>query len=511
MTLVKYTLLRIAPTIVMLLGSLYTAQLFAEDANTWRSEGQQALEASKNIRIRQQPAKNIILFVGDGMGVSTVTAARIFEGQLQGRDGERNLLAFEKLPFLAMAKTFSANQQTADSAPTMTAIMTGVKANDGVLSLNQRVMNGEKDADLVAQNAVPTLLEMAELRGLSTGVVTTTRVTHATPAATYAHTSDRDWENNAQLPPDTHIQDIAAQVVDRFGQNGIGNGIGNGLEVLMGGGRKQFLPVEANGLRTDGRNLIQEYQTKFSATYASDRRALQAIKPTASTRLLGLFADDHLAYETDRLKQTSQPSLSEMVSKAIDVLASNPKGYFLMVEAGRIDHAHHAGNAYRALAETVALSDAVKQALTKINLDETLIIVTADHSHTMSLSGYAKRGNPVLDKVVLPGQDAPALAFDQQPYTAINYINGQGHIDPADKPGHNDKALPVLNTGRNTNLTTINTQHPDFHQQALIPLHQETHAGEDVQIFADGPRAHYFHSVQDQSYIFYVMKDALGL
>jgi alkaline phosphatase len=178
-----------------------------------------------------------------------------------------------------------------------------------------------------------------------------------------------------------------------------------------------------------------------------------------------------------------------------------------MVEAGRIDHAHHAGNAYRALAETVALSDAVKLALTKINLDDTLLIVTADHSHTMSLSGYAKRGNPVLDKVVFPDQTSPALALDQQPYTTINYINGQGHIDPASKPVKDAKPMP----GRTADLAVIDTQHPDFHQQALIPLQQETHAGEDVQIFADGPRAHYFHGVQDQSYIFYVMKDALGL
>ncbi|HSH54606.1 MAG TPA: alkaline phosphatase, partial [Methylotenera sp.] len=171
-----------------------SASSFAEDTDSWCQDGMNALAVSKAIKTHGNHAKNVILFLGDGMGVSTITAARIFEGQQQGRDGERNLLSFEKLPYLAMSKTYSANQQTADSAPTMTAIMTGVKTNDGVLSVNQSVLKGEKDALFVKNNSVETLLEMAEKRGLATGVVTTTRVTHATPAATYAHTSHRDWE-----------------------------------------------------------------------------------------------------------------------------------------------------------------------------------------------------------------------------------------------------------------------------------------------------------------------------
>ena len=199
-----------------------------------------------------------------------------------------------------------------------------------------------------------------------------------------------------------------------------------------------------------------------------------------------------------------------MTSKAIDVLATNPKGYFLMVEAGRIDHAHHAGNAYRALAETVALSDAVKATLSKVNLDDTLVIVTADHSHTMTLSGYAKRGNPILEKVVLPGHETPALALDHKPYTVINYVNGKGYFEKMTPEASADKSIKP-NTGRVVDLTSINTNDVDFHQEANVPLEQETHGGEDVQIFAGGPGAQLFHGVQEQSYIFYVMKDALGL
>lgn len=492
---------------LVLISAFYTANLFAEDMQTWRREGQQALEASKKLAQRGHRAKNVILFVGDGMGVSTVTAARIFEGQQEGRDGERNLLAFEKMPYVAMSKTFSANQQTADSAPTMTAIMTGVKANDGVIALNQHVFKGEKDAAIVEKNSVETLLEMAEINGLSTGIVTTTRVTHATPAATYAHTSHRDWENNSQIPKNSHIVDIASQLIDRFGPGKIGNG----LEVVLGGGRAHFLPQQLQGKRSDQRNLITEFQQKFGADYVVSKQALNAINPAKTHHLIGLFDDDHLQYDTDRTRKNSlQPSLAEMVTKAIDVLSTNPNGYFLMVEAGRIDHAHHAGNAYRALADTVALSDAVLHALTKINLDDTLVIVTADHSHTMTLSGYAKRGNAILDKVGFSEHAESALALDQQPYTTLNYINGQGHIGYIAPDEMVDKNIKPQ-VGRETNLSNIDTQHPNFHQQAMIPLQQETHAGEDVQIFADGPNAHLFHGVQDQTYIFYVMKDALGL
>jgi alkaline phosphatase len=490
-----------------LISTWYTANLFAEDMSTWRHEGLQALEASKKLAHRGQRAKNVILFVGDGMGVSTVTAARIFEGQQKGRDGERNLLAFEKLAYLAMSKTFSANQQTSDSAPTMTAIMTGVKANDGVIALNQNVLKGEKETAIIEKNSVETLLEMAEKKGLSTGIVTTTRVTHATPAATYAHTSHRDWENNSQIPKNAQVADIAAQLIDRFGTGKIGNG----LEVVLGGGRAQFLPQQLQGKRNDGRNLITEFQQKFRADYVEDKRALNAINPAKTQRLIGLFSDDHMQYDTDRTHANSeQPSLTEMVSKAIEVLSTNANGYFLMVEGGRIDHAHHAGNAYRALADTVALSDAVKLALTKINLDETLVIVTADHSHTMTLSGYAKRGNPILDKVRFSDHAEPALALDQQSYTAINYTNGQGHVGLIPPDEMVDKTIKPK-VGRTVNLSNIDTTHQDFHQQAMIPLQQETHAGEDVQIFAEGPNAHLFHGVQDQTYIFYVMKDALGL
>ena len=239
-----------------------------------------------------------------------------------------------------------------------------------------------------------------------------------------------------------------------------------------------------------------------------NKAQFDAFNASGSKRLIGLFERSHMEFEHDRAADTGkEPSLAEMTDKAIDVLQKNKKGFFLMVEAGRIDHAHHAGNAYRALSDTVALSDAVKKALEKVDLSDTLIIVTADHSHTMTMAGYPARGNPVLGKVVNPGETAFALAEDGKPYTTISYANGKGYHVGA--PGETVYSLPTA-AGRVADMTNVDTTNPDFHQEALVPSGSETHAAEDVQIFAGGPKAHLFHGVQEQSYIFHVMKDAFG-
>ena len=153
----------------------------------WLNSGKQVIQASEKLKVNASTAKNVILFVGDGMGVSTITAARILEGQSKpdNRGGEENALSFETLPYLALSKTYSINQQTSDSAPTMTAMITGVKTNDGELSVGKDVVRQEKNASVIDAHKVKTLLEQAEDKGLSTGIVSTARITHATPAACY--------------------------------------------------------------------------------------------------------------------------------------------------------------------------------------------------------------------------------------------------------------------------------------------------------------------------------------
>jgi alkaline phosphatase len=485
-----------------------------QDPAFWQAQGTEALaQAQALLPGGPQRARNVILFVGDGMGITTLTAARIFQGQQRGESGERHRLAWESLPFLALSRTYTVDQQVGESAATMSAMMTGVKTRDGLLALHGGVALGERSAEVVAAAAQPTLLDMAEQAGLATGVISTTRLTHATPGACYANSSNRDWEADSDRPEGATVPDIAAQLIDRFGKGGIGDG----LEVALSGGRTNFLPRNARdpeyreqrGKRADRRDLTREWRRKFGGRYVFDRAGFEAVDPARTRHLLGLFEPGDMQYEMDRPRdRAGEPSLAEMTRKSIDILARNPKGFFLMVEGGRIDHAHHAGNAWRALSDTAALSDAVAAALAKVDLQDTLVIVTADHSHAFTMGGYPRRGNPVTGLVVETRGDAPVTAMDGKPYTTLGYANGPGmHA----KAGGDVVYEQPVHAGRAASFEGIDTTSPDYHQEALVPLEDETHGGEDVAIFAGGPGAQWFHGVQEQSYVFYVMRAALGL
>ena len=457
-------------------------------------------------------ARNVILFIGDGMGITTITAARILEGQRKGGLGEDNRLSFEDFEHTALVRTYSANQQTSDSAPTATAMVTGWKANDGALSVGPETGPDEADAAKVAPHRLTTLLELAEKRGLATGIVTTTRITHATPAANYAHTPNRDWENDAQLPRGATLPDIAAQLIER-------QKTGDGIEVVLGGGRENLLPATAidpeypaiKGRRRDGRNLIEEWQSaQAGSQFVWNKAQFDAVDPQRVTHLLGLFEPSHMRYETDQAKDgAGEPHLADMTRKAIQVLQRNRKGYFLMVEGGRIDHAHHAGNAYRALTETIAFSDAIRVASEITAADDTLILVTADHSHVFTMAGYPARGNPILGLVKSPDADDYTRDVDGHPYATLSYANGPGFA-LLETGGDQRSRLPPA-PGRQQDLTDIDTASQGFHQQSLVGLRGETHGGEDVALYARGPRAALVRGSIDQNEIFHVMRLALGL
>lgn len=476
-----------------------------ETPETWKSGGEAAIARAKSLKFKKGKAKNVILFVGDGMGISTLTAARILEGQLRGESGEENLLSFEQFPSMALSRTYSANQQTSDSAPTMTAIITGQKTDEGIISVNQNVVFN--DYKTVKGNEAISLVQIAEQNGKSTGVVSTARLTHATPAACYSHSPNRNWETDADIfssakdAYEAKYPDIARQLIEF--------NYGDGLEVALGGGRTKFLPTSVNdpeypnkkGERLDGRNLPDEWTKKYqNSEFIWNKQQFDGIDAKKTKHLLGLFEPSHMQYEFDRSKDKSgEPSLSEMTSKAIDILSNNKKGYFLMVEGGRVDHAHHDGNAYRALTDAIELSNAVRTAQSKVNLKDTLIIVTADHSHTFVISGYPARGNNILGivrDVDNKGEisDKPSLDANKKPYTTLGYANGTG-----------------TRKGERPVLTDEETTNPNFKQEALIPLGAETHGGEDVAIFANGVNSWMIHGVMEQNWIFYVMKDALRL
>ncbi|MBL8781629.1 MAG: alkaline phosphatase [Alphaproteobacteria bacterium] len=439
-------------------------------------------------------AKNIILFVGDGMGVTTVTAARIRQGQVAGRDGVSNKLVFETLPYAAFSRTYSHDSEVTDSAPSASAMTTGVKSRNGVINVDSSVPENDCKAGLA--HPTTTIAELAEIAGMSTGAVTTTRITHATPAAIYAHAAGRDWERDADMKP----EDIAAGCVD-IARQLVEMRYGDGLEVAMGGGRAQFLPLSVadpedpkkTGARKDGRNLVDAWMKRYGegAAYVWSQPQLQALNMGKTKHLLGLFESSHMQFESARVRdKAGEPSLAEMTFKAISILERNPKGFFLLVEGGRIDHGHHAGMAAQALDDTVAMDEAVKAALAATDARDTLIVVTADHSHVLTMAGYPSRDNPILG-LANREDGKPALAKDGKPYTTLSYANGPGAAE-----------------GDREDLTNVDTTKPDYRQQALVPFNSETHGGEDVPILASGPWAHLFQGVVDQQYIFHVMNRA---
>ena len=442
-------------------------------------------------------ARNVIIFIGDGMSVTTLTAGRIFEGQQKGVDGESFVAEMDKLPHTALVKTYSHDGQVPDSAPTATAIVSGVKTLNGVIGVGPQAV--ENNCAATAPFAVPSLFELAEDKGYATGIVSTATITHATPASAYAHTAQRDWEVDANMPAAAKAEgcaDIARQMVEWPH--------GNGLDVMLGGGRQHFMPATAadpeyadkKGKRADGKDLIATWKAANPAgEYVWNSDGFSAVDGKKTPKLLGLFEQSHMQFDADRTASgNKEPSLAEMTTKAIQLLSRNRKGYVLMVEAGRIDHGHHGGNARRALQDTVALNDALKAAMANVNLRDTLIVVTSDHSHSFTMSGYPQRGNPILGSVV-DQSGKPTLAKDGKGYTTLGYANGPGAVAaavPRPDPLKED------------------TQALDYRQQALTPLGSETHAGEDVVARAAGPKAHLFKGTIEQNTIYQIMKSALG-
>lgn len=499
----------------------------SQQQSAWFQEGQAHINSRLDVQTAQAAApqaKNVILFVGDGMGISTLSAARILSGQRQGNSGEEASLSFEQFAHTALVKTYNSDAQIPDSSGTMTAMMSGIKTNAGVVGVNDSVLMG--NCLQVAGNELASALDLAEIKGMATGLVSTARITHATPAAAYAKSADRGWEDISDQPAiviEQGCEDIASQLVN-FEKNleqRFPNADVDGIDVVFGGGRRHFLPSTSDGFpfygqgsgdRTDGRNLIAEWQQTYpDGQYLFDAAGLDALDTSLSANVFGLFSSAHMQYNADLdASDRSQPSLTQMVVKAVEVLRKNPTGFLLVVESGRIDHAHHANNAHGALDETIELSNAVTAVQDLTNSSDTLIMVTADHSHVMTFSGYPQRGNPILGKVVSAGGVSAALASDGMPYTTLGYANGPGFRDYGSNTNP-DRTFADPVVGGRQNLNDVNTQASGFHQEVLVPLIAETHGGEDVSIHATGAGASRVQGSIEQNLIFHVIDQAVGL
>lgn len=432
-----------------------------DDPEFWRLTAQNSISKLLSAPVVDAPAKNVIVFVGDGMGISTVTASRIYRTQ-QNSDlpGEEGSLSFERFPYTALLKTYAVDRQVTDSAASATALFCGAKTKMAMLGLSAKANISECDS--AAGNELHSFIKKAQDRGMSTGFVTTTRVTHATPAALYAHSVHRDWEMDTKMPKRTRCKDIARQLVeDEPGRN---------MNVILGGGLAYFKDKQrGGGKRSDGLDLVDLWKKdKKNRKFVGSREELLAIDTNKTDYLLGLFSGDHMSYELYR--QDKQPTLLEMVVTAIEILRKRGDGFALMVEGGRIDHGHHENRAALALRETAELSDAVAAALELVDLRDTLVLVTADHSHSFTLNGYPARGNPILGVAGLSEKDG-------LPYTTLSYANGPS------------------TTKRKADA---NTEAVDYQQVSAVPLRLETHAGEDVALYAVGPMAHVVHGVLEQ-------------
>ncbi|XP_061400943.1 membrane-bound alkaline phosphatase-like [Musca vetustissima] len=452
----------------------------------WLDKGKRFVaykDASAGIPQRGK-AKNIIFFLGDGMSLSTLSATRVYLG------GEEQELSFESFPDVGLMKTYAVDRLVTDSASAATALLCGVKANYGTMGVTARVQRGHCEASKNTSYHVDSIAKWALDSGRQVGLVTTTRVTHASPAGLYAHVADRDWENDKNLKnscgKNSGIPDIALQLME--------GEVGSRFKVILGGGKSQFLDKDYHddGKRRDQRNLIKEFQKENPQNiFVETRDELMAAEASGTQRLLGLFNDGHMKYnlKAQDSKKNKQPTLTEMTQKAIEILKQGDEGYFLFIEAGRIDTAHHNNKAILALDETAQLSEAVALARSITNEKDTLIVVASDHSHTMSISGYAQRKNDIFGYA--------SLDSNQVPYLTLSYANG-----PSFSEYYNTKL-----GGRYDPTNQIEDSDVDMDMQfpATVPMESETHSAEDAPVYASGPWSDLFSGVYEQSTLPHLM------
>ncbi|CAH1116023.1 unnamed protein product [Phaedon cochleariae] len=478
---------------LLILNQLVPVTNFKEDQAHWKNLGAEELQEALNKDVIEGVAKNVILFVADGMGLTTSTSARIYAKRETGH------LAWEKFKNIGVLKTYSANKLVPDSCSTATALFCGVKANHKTSGVDSTVDVDDCEASLKKESNLESIFTWAQDAGKSTGFVTTTRVTHATPSALYAHTPNRNWECEGKIPvAASKCRDIAKQLVE--------DSTGKKIQVIMGGGRQclqsEVTESQADPIDTwscysrDGRDLIGDWERDktangFTHQVISNNEELQNLDLNAEFTL-GIFANGHLKYDYERDRgPKGMPSLANMTEKAILLLKKSEKGYILMVEGGMIDQAHHRGHARKALDEVAAFSDAIQMALDLTDARETLVIVTSDHSHSMVLTGYPDRGAGVLSHT--------KSAMDHIPFTSLLYGTG----------GPNNFQFTVENgTVVRPDPSRNDTTDFEYSQQAVVYTDEVTHSGTDVLVFAKGPMAHLFTSVHEQTYVAYAISYA---
>ncbi|CAF2795528.1 unnamed protein product [Rotaria sp. Silwood2] len=427
------------------------------------------------------------------MGVSTMTAGRIRKGQILGQLGEDYITEMEQFSHLGLVKTYCTDHQTPDSAATATALLCGVKTTLGTIGLDGRVSR----ANCLSSHGthVDSILNWAKELGHAVGIVVTSRVTHASPASAYAHSPDRNWEgydstNFGAKEVAQGCVDIARQLILQSPP----------IDIVLGGGRRFFYPNQKpdvansslHGARTDNMSLIDEF---WNGKYIWNKTELHKIVLGSPEPILGLFHYDQMRFETDRIRNPKEePSLSEMATFAIEHLllkSRNKNGFFLFIEGSRIDHGHHFTQARYALDDYVEFDNTIGQVKRILQdkgvLDDTLLVVTADHSNPFSFGAGSARGSNIFGYGSL--ENVNVSTIDKMPVHIITYGNGPNFAATRNK----------------TYFDSIDFNGTEYKWPAAIPMLEATHSGEDVAVFAQGPWSHLFIGTMEQNTIAHKM------
>lgn len=304
--------------------------------------------------------KYVFYFIGDGLGAAQRQIAEFYKQEIT--EDKNAKLLMNTFPTAGINTTYSSDTLVTDSAAAGTALATGHKTNNGVIS--------QKPDGTV----VKSLIEAAEEKEMVTGIISTTRITHATPATFASHNENRNNENA-----------IAADYLD------------SGVEFIAGGGNRHFVPQNwefGKSKREDSRNILTEFSKKGYITFESEEASqdFRDYSPKAGDKVIATLSYSHLPYEIDRQQTNETPSLAEITEKGIELLSKDKNGFFLMVEGGRIDHACHANDVAGSIHDTLAFDNALEKAYEFYNNhpEETLIVVVGDHETGGMGLGFAK-------------------------------------------------------------------------------------------------------------------------
>jgi alkaline phosphatase len=454
--------------------------------------------------------KNVILFIGDGMTIANRTAARVLskgisEGKYQGR------LAFDDMPNTAMIGTSGSDSLITDSANSMSAYTTGHKT-----AVNAMGVYVSRASDNLSHPKVETVAELIKRKTkMSVGIVSDAELQDATPGAMVAHTRRR-----------ADKQYIADQL------------LASKAEVILGGGSAYFYPQSSKGSRRkDESNLVDAFKADGYQVALTKQELIAAAENKNTKKLFGVFHPDNMDGSLDRLflkKNTvsqypNQPDLTEMTQSAIDVLSRNPNGFFLMVEAALIDKFNHPLDWERAAFDTIMLSNAVQIAkdFAKTHPD-TLIIVTPDHTHSGSISGVVNddKPGPLREKVgVYAAAGYPNYPkADTQGYPSEIDVSKRLAFFYGNYPDHYETMYPKLDgtfvpavKGEGgkyvANPKYVQLQEDAIHVGGNLPSHQESgvHTADDAVLNAIGPGSEKFKGFMDNTEVFKVMVQTLGL